>query len=296
MWYKKEEHILEQKPPSGYRLSVCQFEPAFLDKQANLAKMEDMAQQAALAGAQLVIFPECCVTSYQVGQLVHEMAKYAEVIHGPDRGPSVRRMEALANELNVQFIFGIPELANRETYNSAVHVVPKQGVISSYHKVHLWETEEEVFTFGHRFSVQEGPLGLLGSLVCYDLEFPEASRTLAIMGAQLIAVSTANMRPWEESNRIYARARAMENCIFVAVANCIGKSGSTEFFGGSIIVDPYGHVLAEVGSSEAILVADMDLEIIADATKKTGHLQRRRAELYGALCTVTGGSSRTLKQ
>jgi predicted amidohydrolase len=283
----EEKHILEQKSSHRYRLAVGQFEPTFFDKQANLAKMEVMARQGALAGAQLVIFPECCVTSYQVGQLVHEMAEVAEVIHGPDRGPSVRHLEILANELSLQFIFGIPEWVNGQTYNSAVHVVPEQGVVSSYHKVHLWETEEEVFTPGDRFSVHGGPLGLLGSLVCYDLEFPEASRLLAIMGAQLIAVSTANMRPWVESNRMYARARAMENCLFTAVANCIGKSGSTEFFGGSIIVDPYGQILAEAGSSEALLVADIDLDIIADAEEKTGHLQKRRPELYRALSSVS---------
>jgi predicted amidohydrolase len=253
--------------------------------------MEVMARKAALAGAKLVIFPECCVTSYQVGQLTHKMAEGAEVIHGRDRGPSVRRMEIVANELSLQLIFGLPELANGKTYNSAVHVAPKEGVVSSYHKVHLWDTEEEVFTPGDRFAVYEGPLGRLGFLVCYDLEFPEASRTLAIMGAQLIVVSTANMRPWEESNRVYARARAMENCLFTAVANCIGKSGSTEFFGGSIIVDPYGHVLAEAEGSEALLVADIDLEIIADAAKKTGHLQKRRADLYGALSSVSDGST-----
>lgn len=286
MGRKKEEFISNPKVCDGYKVSVCQFESAFLEKQINLDKMEDMANRAVLEGAQLVIFPECCVTGYQVGQLSYKMAEHAEVVQGPDRGLSVRRMEFLANELNTQFIFGIAELATGKAYNSAVHVVPKHGVISSYHKIHMWETEEEVFTPGHEFSVYEGPLGFLGSLVCYDLEFPEASRILAIMGVHLIAVSTANMRPWEESNRVYARARAKENCIFVAVANCIGKSGSTEFFGESIIVDPYGRVLAEAGDSEAILVADVNLQIVSDAIQDTGHRKKRRAELYGTLCSV----------
>jgi predicted amidohydrolase len=263
-----------------YRIAVCQFEPVFLDKHANLEKMEALAQQAVAEGAQLTIFPECCVTGYAVGEQAHEMVKQAEVVKGSNKGPSIQRLEKLSKELNLQLIFGIPELISGAIYNSAVHITPGHGVVSAYHKMHMWDTEGKVFKTGKEFGIGPGPAGSLGFLVCYDLEFPEVARILSLKGAQLLVVSTANMRPWEESQRVYARARAMENCVYVAVANCIGKSGSTEFFGGSIIVDPYGNVLKEAGSTEAVLVADIDLERINKAVSENDYFNKRRPELY----------------
>ena len=286
---KSDSVVVDRKTSGTYRVATCQFEPVFLDKEANIEKMEDMARRAALAGAQLVIFPECCVTGYGTGHLVHEMAKLAEVVSGLNMGQATQRMEALANEMDIRVIFGLPELVDGTVYNSAVHVMPQESVVGSFQKLHLWETEAQVFSSGKRFTIWDGPLGCVGPLVCFDLEFPEAARTLTLMGANLLAVPTANMRPWEEFQRVYARSRAMENSMFVAVSNCIGKLNSTEFFGGSIIVDPYGHVLSEAGGSEAILVADIDLELINKATQDLDYVNKRRAELYNQISSAPLG-------
>jgi predicted amidohydrolase len=279
----------DRKISGTYRVACCQFEPVFLNKEANTEKMEDMARRGALAGAQLLIFPECCVTGYGTGNLIHEMTKLAEVVFGPNKGQTVQRIEALANELDIWIIFGLPELVDGTIYNSSVNVVPEKGVVGSFYKLHLWEAEAQVFGSGKSFSIWDGPLGRVGSLICFDIEFPEAARTLTLMGAHLLAVPTANMRPWEEFQRVYARSRAMENSMFVAVSNCIGTVNSTEFFGGSIIVDPYGHVLSEAGSSEAILVADIDLELINKATKDLDYVNKRRAELYNQISSAPLG-------
>jgi len=280
----KGKNVRDQESKGEFRIAVCQFEPVFLNKKVNLEKMEDMVHRAVLAGAQLIIFPECCITGYAVGKLAHEMVKQAEIVKGSGKGPSIQRLEILATDLGAQLIFGIPELVNSTIYNSSVHILPKQGVVASYHKMHMWETEGKVFEMGKDFSVRLGPAGLLGTLICYDLEFPEAARILGLMGAQVIVVSTANIRPWEESQRVFARARAMENCVYIAVANCLGKSISTEFFGGSIIVDPFGNVLTEAGTTEAVLVADINLEVINKAAKETDYLKKRRTELYKVIC------------
>jgi predicted amidohydrolase len=267
----------------SYRVAVCQFQPALLATTANLATMEQMARQAAGEGAALIIFPECCVTGYGLGRIAYEMAALAEVAVGDDRGPAVRRMEALSAELSAGIVFGLVERSGGVVYNSAVTVLPGVGVAGVYHKSHMWEAEGTIFARGDGFSLMPGPAGRFGSLVCYDLEFPEASRTLALRGAQLVAVSTANMRPWEDFQRVYARARAMENNLFVAVANCIGSVGNTEFFGGSIITDPFGRVLAEAGGDEAVLVADIDLSVIPEAVAGLDYLAKRRPELYGGV-------------
>jgi len=280
-----------KKASRTYRIAVCQFEPVFLNKEANLEKMESMTRTAALDGARLVIFPECCVTGYGTGDHVRDMARLADVAIGPGRGRAVRRMEALARELDVYLVFGLPERVDEITYNSAVCVRPDAGVVGSARKLHLWDADAEVFASGQGFAVWDGPLGRVGSLVCYDLEFPEAARSLALMGAHLLAVSTANMRPWEEFQRVYVRARAMENSLFVALCNCVGRSEATEFFGGSVIVDPYGHILAEAGDAEAVLVADIDLELIDKATRDLDYIHKRREDLYGWTCSPSAGAN-----
>ena len=286
-----ERAVVTKKASGTYRVAVCQFGPVFLNKEANLEKMENMARRAALDGARLVVFPECCVTGYGTGNHVREMARLAEVTIGPGKGEAVRRMEALARELDVYLVFGLPERVDEITYNSAVYVRPDAGVVGSAHKLHLWDADAEVFSSGQGFAVWDGPLGRVGSLVCYDLEFPEAGRSLALMGAHLLAVTTANMRPWEEFQRVYVRARAMENSLFVALCNCVGRSEATEFFGGSIIVDPYGHILGEADDAEALLVADIDLDLIDKATRDLDYIRKRREDLYGWTCSPSAGTN-----
>ena len=268
----------------AYLAAVGQFEPVFLDKEANLAKMFEMAEQAAARGARLMVFPECCLTGYAVGPAAHEMAAQAEPARGPEPGPSVRRVAALANELDLHIIFGLPESFEGRVYNTVVLLTPKKGLIGATRKVHMWEEEGRIFALGSGFQTRPGPLGLLGSLICYDLEFPESTRLLALAGTHLAAVSTANMFPWDNAQRVFAQARALENCIFVAVANCIGRSGDTVFCGGSIITDPYGNVLAEAGpDEETILVGEINLELNKRAREETSYFKKRRPEIYGPL-------------
>jgi 5-aminopentanamidase len=277
---------MQKGSTNEYRVAVCQFEPVFLEKSINLAKMEDMVNRAALAGTDLVIFPECSVTGYKLGQSLYQIPNQAEHLTDQSQGSSVQRLKKLSDKLGVQIIFGIPEKDHKAVYNSVVHLIPGLDIFGSYRKVHMWEAEGEVFKSGEEFSVQNAPVGQLGSLICYDLEFPESARILALMGAKLIAVSTANMVPWGECQTVFARSRAMENNVFVAVANCIGKAGSTQFLGGSIIVDPFGRVLAQAGDNEAILIADVNLDLSAKAATQTAYFKKRRVGVYSRISSL----------
>ncbi len=273
-----------KKDNSGkYKVAVCQFEPVLLRKSVNLAKMEDMIHRAALGGADLVIFPECSLTGYKLGNSLYQIIELAECLTDKSTSSSVQRLQKVSNEFGVQIIFGMPEQDEETVYNSVVHLAPDSDIFGSFRKVHMWGEEGDAFTPGKKFSVQSGPVGKLGSLICYDLEFPEAARILALMGAQLIAVSTANMVPWGECQTVFARSRAIENNVFVAVANCIGKAGTTQFLGGSIIVDPFGRVLAQAGDHEAILIAEVNLELSVKAAKETAYFKKRRADLYNRI-------------
>jgi predicted amidohydrolase len=273
------------EPSSGgggqrYRAAACQFEPVVLNKAANLEHMERLVRRAAGEGAECAVFAECCLTGYGVGRDGYRMVQLAEVAVGDDRGPSVRRVEALAAELGMHIVFGMPELADGRVYNAAV-VVGAGGTGPVVHrKAHLWGAEGKLFSRGDSLRPCPAPRGLLGPLVCYDLDYPEASRSLVMQGASLLVVCNAFPRPWQEYQRTYARARAMENSVYVVLANHLGRVRSLDFFGESVIVDPYGSVLAEAAQEEAVLVADVDLDLVDRARRELGYLTGRRPELY----------------
>jgi 5-aminopentanamidase len=270
-----------EDPDSGYRLSVCQFEPTMLDKAANLVKIEEMARRAAMTGAQLIVFPECCLSGYPVTpELSREVLALAEEAAGPLRGPSVLALERLSTELGVQLVVGLPERHSEGVSNSAVVVAPDVGVIGCFRKVHLWVCDRDFFEPGDSFPVFDAPVDRFGVLICFDFEFPESARALALQGARVVVAPTADGVPWQRYQRVFSQARAMENQIFFAVANYIGTVESVEFFGGSVIVDPYGRVLAEAGTAEAILVADVDINLVRRAVADLEYLSLRRPELY----------------
>lgn len=264
-----------------YRAAVCQFEPLLLDKEANLARMENLVRRAAAEGARLAVFAECCLTGYGVGRDGYGMIELAEPVEGPERGPSVRRMERVAADTGVQMVFGMPELAaGGRVHNSAVIVGPGGAPTVAHRKAHLWGAEGNIFTPGDSFRPRAAPEGLLGPLVCYDLDYPEAARTLVMRGAEVLTVCNAFPRPWVDYQRTYALARAMENSVYVVLANYQGRVRTFDFFGGSMIVDPYGRVLAEAGTDEAVLVAEVDLDVVARARTELGYLAGRRPDLY----------------
>ena len=265
----------------AYKLAICQFEPRILNTSANLDAIADMSRQASVLGARLVLFPECCVTGCGSGEWGSGVAALAEPVRGSRRGPSVRFLEELADELDLHLIVGMPERDGDVVYNAAVHVVPGRGALSSFRKVHMWAGEEAHFTRGEGFPACEAPSGKLASLICFDFEFPEAARAAVLAGATLVAVSSANMKPWEEYQYTFARARAMENSAYVAVANSVGTVGEDEFFGQSIVVDPWGVVLDRADSTEAILTCTIDPSVVTDARAQLGYLEKRKPGAYG---------------
>jgi predicted amidohydrolase len=120
----------------------------------------------------------------------------------------------------------------------------------------------------------------VGLLICYDLEFPEAVRELALRGAQWVATCTGNMVPNQHLQEVYAQARAAENRLWVALANRIGREGELTFFGGSALADPYGELIAQAGEAETLLIADIDLARADQARSNADYLVDRKPQLY----------------
>jgi predicted amidohydrolase len=215
-----------------------------------------------------------------------EALPYAEEIPGP----STEILEREARRLGAHVVCGLLERDGDVLHNAAVLVGP-DGLIGVYRKTHLPFLGVDRFVVaGDELPLFETPLGLIGIEICYDLRFPEATRTLALGGADLVAHPTNFPVAARLQTEFITRARAAENRVYLLTANRIGKERWGEFCGWSQIVDPYGERLAEASADEeALLIADIDVERARDKDYVIpgeyelylfGH---RRPELYGAL-------------
>lgn len=264
-----------------FKLAMAQAEAVRYDKDANLARAEELMARALSHGAQAILFPEMFLTGYTVWDRVAELAESLD-------GPSVRRLAELARRFRLAVVCGFPERRpGLHPYNSACIIEPDGALVGSYRKTHLFDREPEFFSPGETLPVFNTAFGPAGVAICYDLEFPEVSRALALQGARILLNPTANMQPYAEYQAVYLRARAMENGIHVAAANTVGDDGTYRYFGESAAVDPHGRVLCRAGSGEELLVAEIDLES-GPTNQSLEYLRRRRPDLYRMLA---GGAS-----
>ena len=267
------------------RVAVAQLEPKLAEKARNLDACLARLEEAAAQGAQLTVFPECAIPGYMFDS-AEEALPFAEEIPGP----STEAFERECRRLGVHAITGLIEREGDTLYNAAILVGP-DGLIGSYRKTHLpFMGVDRFVTPGDELKVFDTALGRIGLIICYDLRFPEVTRTLALQGADLVALPTNFPMAAKVQTEVITLGRAAENRIYLLCANRVGKERTGEFCGWSQIVDPYGKRLAEAGETEeALLVADVDVEKARDKDYVVpgeyelylfGH---RRPELYGAL-------------
>jgi predicted amidohydrolase len=267
------------------RVAVAQMEPKLAEKERNLDTALERLEEAAAAGAQLLVLPECAIPGYMFDS-ADEALPYAEEIPGP----TTEAFERECARLGVHAITGLLERDGDTLYNAAILVGP-DGLIGSYRKTHLpFLGVDRFVTPGDELKVFDTALGRIGLIICYDLRFPEVTRTLALQGADMVALPTNFPMAAKLQCDVIAPARAAENRVYLLVANRVGKERWGEFCGWSQIVDPYGTRLTEAGETEeALLLADVELEKARDKDYVVpgeyelylfGH---RRPELYGAL-------------
>jgi 5-aminopentanamidase len=258
-----------------FRIALAQLEPALFDKSKNLAKAEEAIRLAAGHGAAAILFPELFLSGYSLGERAVEMAETRE-------GASIKRVAELAGLYRIAILMGFAELSDdgKQAYD-AVAVANAQGqLLGIYRKIHLFHDETGWFTPGDQPLVIDFGLGRAGLLICYDLEFPEAARQLALRGARWIATCTGNMAPNQHLQEIFLQSRAAENHVWVAVANRVGREGTLDFFGGSGVADPLGELTACAGSDETVLFADIDLGRAEQARTNADYLADRRPGIY----------------
>src|SRR4051794_34340215 len=240
---------------ASMRVGVAQIEPRLGEKERNLELVLAHLERAARDGAELVVFPECSVSGYMF-ESADEAAPFAEEIPGP----ATETVAAACRRLGVHCVFGLLERSGDALHNAAQLVGP-DGLVGSYRKSHLPFLGVDRFVVpGDETPVFDTPLGRIGIEICYDLRFPEVTRTLALRGADLVAHPTNFPIAARVQTELITVARAAENRVYLLTANRVGKEGTGEFCGWSQIVDPYGKRLAEAGETEEILlVADVDV-------------------------------------
>ena len=266
-------------------VAVAQMQPRLGENERNLEAGLARFDEAVVAGAELLVLPECAIPGYMFDSL-EEAMPFAEEIPGS----TTEALEAACRHLGLHVVCGLLEREGDLLYNAAVLVGP-DGLIGSYRKTHLPFLGVDRFTTpGDELSVFDTPLGRIGLEICYDLRFPEVTRTLALRGADIVAHPTNFPMAAKVQTELVTVARAAENRIYLLTANRVGKERRGEFCGWSQIVDPFGKRLAEADETEEkLLVAEIDVEKARDKDYVIpGEYELylfgdRRPELYGAL-------------
>ncbi|KAB0667256.1 carbon-nitrogen family hydrolase [Oryzomonas japonica] len=257
---------------SSLRAAAIQFNVRQGDVDANLAHVREALKRAAAQGVNLAVLPEMWSSGFAYKSL-NELAQRTAGI--------VEELLALSRELKLVIVGSMPEPNGDKVFNT-VFLADNGTLAGVYRKIHLFSLlgEDRAFSGGNRWLLAETSVGKVGVIVCYDLRFPELSRRLAVEGAQMICVPAQWPRPREEHWRTLLRARAIENQLFVVACNACGPIGKLELFGMSMVIDPKGEVLAEAGDGEGEIVADLDMQAMADWRAQIPCFNDRRPEYY----------------
>ena len=245
------------------------------DVEANLAALDAACAEAAAHGAELLVTDEMYVTGYDIGELVHELA----------REDLLARVQEIARRHSLAVVAGLPELDGGACYNTAALVGPDGTLLARHRKAHLFGAlDRAVFAAGDDLVTVVDLAGVrIALLICYDVEFPESVRAAATAGAHLVLVPTAQMEPFGWIADQLIRVRAWENQVYVAYVNHDGHEGTLDYVGSSSVVGPSGEVLAAAGHGDVLLYATVDPAVVAEQQRANPYLADRRPELYGGL-------------
>lgn len=265
-------------------IAVAQTEPQLADVAHNLDLALARMDEAAAEGVQLLVLPEAHLTGY-VFNTADEARAHALRLDGPE----VTAVADAARRLGLHVVVGLIALEGDLLRNSALLAGPG-GVIGIYHKTHLpFLGVDRFVTPGDELPVYDTAIGRIGLEICYDLRFPELTRSLALRGADLVAHPTNWPLAATTNADFITKTRALENRIYLLTANRCGTERGTEFCGWSQICDPGGQRVVETGKAgESLLVAEADIakardkSIIPIPGEYEMHLWgHRRPELYG---------------
>ena len=271
--------------PDRIRVACVQM-TSRTDKAANLETAERLVAQAAATGADVVVLPE-------KWNGIGDAAFYHESAEPLDGGDSVTAMSSWARTHGITLVGGsIVELREgREKRSNTSVVFDSDGqIVVTYRKIHLFDVEVGGVVYRESESEEPGEEAVvaevegwkLGLSVCYDVRFPELYRILALEGAQLVTVPAHFTTPTGKDHwHVLLRARAIENQLYIAAAAQVGETlPGKPAYGRSLIVDPWGLVLAQAPDEETVISAELELAHLRDIRTKLPSLANRQANAY----------------
>lgn len=252
------------------------------DMSSNLTKALAMMVLAAQRQAELIVFPELCLSPFFPQFPRQDASNYLLSVSDEP----VRRFQAQCRELQISASPNVYLREGAQPFDASL-MIDAAGEIRGISKmVHIAQVpcfyEQDYYTPSDTgFKVYDTPLGRIGIVVCFDRHYPESIRTCVARGASLILIPTANTI--DEPRDLFEcelRAAAMQNGVYIAMCNRTGPEGAVTFCGESIVVDPFGDVVVKASTGEELLMADIDLAKVDEARHKRPYLQLRRPELY----------------
>jgi predicted amidohydrolase len=255
--------------------AIVQFNIKLGDVTTNLATATAGLQRVAARGAQLAVLPEMWSTGYDYRRLAQLAEETPRILI---------KLEALSLDLGLVIVGSLAEKVGESIYNSSF-VVDNGKQVGHYRKLHLFSNmgEDRFLAAGQNSCVVPTSVGRLGLAICYDLRFPELFRKMALEGAEIICLPAEWPKPRQEHWRTLLRARAIENQLFVAAANCCGIQGKLDFFGMSLLISSLGEVLAEGGEENTELVATLSREEMIKYRTNIPCFKDRRPDIYAKL-------------
>ncbi|RCL02177.1 MAG: putative hydrolase [Candidatus Tokpelaia sp. JSC189] len=262
------------------KIAAAQLTTSY-DKKKNLDKALIYIAKAKEKKVNLIVFPETFMAFIPRNAIV----KRSDIAE-PIDGSFVKTLAAAAKKHRIHIICGIYEskLGEKErVYNTIVFLDDKGEHIHSYRKTHLYDAfsyneSQNVIPGNNGFTPIKTVLGTIGILVCYELRFPEISRTLALQGADILIVPTAWVNGFMKETHLMtlSQARALENTVFVCIADQVGNI----YAGCSVIYDPMGAVMSSKREDEGLIFSDIDIDQIHAIRKRLPCLKQRHPELY----------------
>ena len=277
----------EDKMRDTVKVAAVQMEPKIKANRGNLEKILTKARSAAANGADLVVFPECALTGYMFASREDALESMESI-----PGPSTHALVDCCRKAGVYLVVGLLELDGDRCYNTAVLMGP-DGLLGKYRKNHLpfLGVDRFVDRGDEPFRVYKTSIGNVGIHICYDCNFPESARVMALQGADILALPTNWPTGRGNIARYVVNTRALENKVHVVAVDRVGDERGVRFLGRSKIANAWGDTLAEGSSdNEEILYAEVSLaearqkHIVVKAGEfEADYIQDRRPELYGKI-------------
>ena len=230
------------------KITIAQIDIIDNQPEKNSAKVVRIIKDHA--DSDIIIFPELTLSGFPTSDKVKAAHANAE--------DSFQSIIQVSLKYQTKVLIGHIEKSGNDFYNSAFLIMQGQARVI-HQKAHLWLDDQGVFQPGKYSTLFPINNHQIGSQICFDLEFPEGSRSLATQGAELILMPNGNMHPYENTHYILSQARAIENQVFVVTCNRVGQGHGGLFAGESLVTSPFGEVLLKMGSTETIHTLELDM-------------------------------------